>query len=165
MAQINDQSMGEDLKDVSEMVDGSENGSFGENDVDFEGSENGVEAVEGSDAEEANEYYDEIKNMKRKRLEDRDALYAPMDTEMFVEEEMEGDAKRKATYKILANRGLTPHRKKENRNPRVKKRMKYDKALKKLSSTRAVAVDKTKLSKYDGERTGIKANLARSTKF
>ena len=41
----------------------------------------------------------------------------------------EGEA-RKATYKILKNRGLTGHRKKENRNPRVKRRVKYEKAVK-----------------------------------
>lgn len=41
-------------------------------------------------------------------------------------EDMEG--KRAITYQIAKNKGLTPHRKKEQRNPRVKHRNKYRKA-------------------------------------
>ena len=73
--------------------------------------------------------------------------------------------KRKATWKILANKGLTPYRKKENRNPRVKKRKKYEQALKKLSSYKRVAVDKSQIGAYQGETTGIKKNLSRSVRF
>jgi U3 small nucleolar RNA-associated protein 3 len=65
----------------------------------------------------------------------------------------------------LANKGLTPYRKKENRNPRVKKRMKYEKAMKKLSSFKSVVVDKKTMGSYQGELTGIKKNLAKSVKF
>ncbi|KAJ3323113.1 hypothetical protein HDV06_002125 [Boothiomyces sp. JEL0866] len=127
------------------------------------------EIAEDQDEEEdSDDYYEEVKNLKRKRKEEKEELHAelhkPME-EPILEEDLNMDVKRKATYKILANRGLTPFRKKENRNPRVKKRMKYDAAKKKLSSVRRVAVDKTKLSKYQGELTGIKSNLSRSTKF
>ena len=78
---------------------------------------------------------------------------------------IQDDAKRMASWRILTNKGLTPHRKKENRNPRVKKRKKYEKAIKKLSSFRAVAVDKSTAGPYAGERTGIRRNLTRSVKF
>jgi U3 small nucleolar RNA-associated protein 3 len=114
------------------------------------------------------EYYQKIKNEKLAKKKQREEKYAQLNEPLvdnWAEPEMEGDEKRKATWRILANRGLTPFRKKENRNPRVKKRMKYEKAVKKLPSTRRVAVDKKKLSKYGGEMTGIKSNLARSTKF
>lgn len=41
---------------------------------------------------------------------------------------MDSDKKRPITYQISKNKGLTPRRKKELRNPRVKNRMKYRKA-------------------------------------
>ena len=46
--------------------------------------------------------------------------------------------KRAINYQIMKNKGLTPRRKKDNRNSRVKKRKKYDQAQKKLKSVRAV---------------------------
>jgi U3 small nucleolar RNA-associated protein 3 len=78
---------------------------------------------------------------------------------------LEDDQKRLATWKILTNRGLTPHRKKIDRNPRVKKRVKYEQAKKKLGSFKRIAVDKSKIGNYQGEKTGIKADIARSIKL
>lgn len=78
---------------------------------------------------------------------------------------MHPNDKRRADYKILANKGLTPHRKKELRNPRVKHRNKYEKAKKKLSSFKNVVKDKATLASYKGELTGIKSDLSRSAKF
>lgn len=40
----------------------------------------------------------------------------------------DSDMKRGITFQIAKNKGLTPHRKKEQRNPRVKNRNKYRKA-------------------------------------
>jgi Sas10 C-terminal domain. len=45
-----------------------------------------------------------------------------------VEEEEKEEVKRGITYQIAKNKGLTPHRKKEQRNPRVKHRNKFRKA-------------------------------------
>ncbi|KAJ1561351.1 oligosaccharyl transferase subunit ost3/OST6, partial [Cladochytrium tenue] len=72
--------------------------------------------------------------------------------------------KRAATWQMLANKGLTPRRRKEDRNPRVKKRARYERAKKRLRSVRAVAVDRRALPAYAGERTGIKAGLAKSVR-
>jgi U3 small nucleolar RNA-associated protein 3 len=73
------------------------------------------------------------------------------------------DGKRAVNYQILKNKGLTPHRNKDNRNSRVKKRKKYEKAQKKLKSVRAV-YEQPK-GAYEGEKTGIKKNLSKSVKF
>ena len=72
--------------------------------------------------------------------------------------------KRAASYEIIANRGLTPHRKKANRNPRVKKREAYQKAIiARKGQVREVISGAS--GSYGGETTGIKANLGRSRKI
>lgn len=76
-----------------------------------------------------------------------------------------GDGEKRAvSYEIIKNRGLTPHRKKANRNPRVKKREAYSKALvRRKGQVREVITGAA--GKYSGEMTGIKANVARSRKI
>ena len=67
---------------------------------------------------------------------------------------------------MIANRGLTPKRSKINRNPRVKKRVRYDKAQKKVATMKPVW--KGGLSKgqaYQGEATGISKRAVKSTRF
>jgi U3 small nucleolar RNA-associated protein 3 len=121
-----------------------------------------------ADELEALEYYESIKSTKVKQKLDRDALYAPLPVTLPDDEinEDEGDAaKRPANYQILSNKGLTPFRKKENRNPRVKRRNRYEKAMKKLPTFKKVAADRKTIGKYGGEMTGIKTHLARSTKL
>jgi ribosomal protein S30 len=103
---------------------------------------------------------DRENTISQEKKDKREANYALQDSDLINDDE-----KRMASWKILTNKGLTPHRKKENRNPRVKKRKKYEKAVKKLSSFRAVAVDKAATGPYGGERTGIRRNLTRSIKF
>jgi U3 small nucleolar RNA-associated protein 3 len=56
----------------------------------------------------------------------------------------------------MKNKGLTPHRSKSVRNPRVKKRQKYEQAKKRVSSQRAVYKGGIgDVSKYTGEQSGI----------
>ena len=79
-------------------------------------------------------------------------------------EEISEGKKRAASYEIIKNRGLTPHRKKSNRNPRVKKREMYAKAVvARKGQVREVISGAA--GQYGGETTGIKANIARSRKI
>ena len=80
-------------------------------------------------------------------------------------EEVGADGKRKISYAIEKNKGLTPKRNKDVRNPRVKKRKKYEQKKKKLSSIRPVYKGGEAKSGYAGERTGIKTGLIKSTKL
>uniref|UniRef100_A0A915L6G3 Something about silencing protein 10 n=1 Tax=Romanomermis culicivorax TaxID=13658 RepID=A0A915L6G3_ROMCU len=73
------------------------------------------------------------------------------------------DEKRAATYEILKNKGTTPRRKKEERNPRVKHRRKFQKALHRKRSQ--VPDVKRELKKYGGEERGIKSNVVKSVKL
>jgi len=80
-------------------------------------------------------------------------------------EEVGPDGKRAITYAIQKNKGLTPHRKKDVRNPRVKKRKKFEEKKKKLGSMRPVYKGGEGRGGYGGELTGIKKGLVRSTKL
>ena len=80
-------------------------------------------------------------------------------------EQVGPDGKRGITYAIEKNKGLTPKRKKDARNPRVKKRKKYEDKMKKLGSVRPVYKGGEGRGGYGGELTGIKKGLVRSTKL
>ena len=82
----------------------------------------------------------------------------------FVEEEGV-DRKRAISYAIEKNKGLAAKRKKDVRNPRVKKRKKFEEKKKKLGSIRAVYKGGEGRGGYAGELTGIKKNLVKSVKL
>ncbi|GIY52587.1 something about silencing protein 10 [Caerostris darwini] len=64
---------------------------------------------------------------------------------------------------IAKNKGLTPKRKKEYRNPRVRNRMKFRKAkIRRKGQVREVVRE---IKRYDGEASGISANVVRSIKL
>ncbi|XP_058449604.1 something about silencing protein 10 [Malaya genurostris] len=73
------------------------------------------------------------------------------------------DGKRKITYQMAKNKGLTPHKKKEQRNIRVKNRRKFEKALVRRKGT--IRPVRTETTRYGGEATGIKAYVKRSVKI
>ncbi|EGI60181.1 Something about silencing protein 10 [Acromyrmex echinatior] len=76
---------------------------------------------------------------------------------------MNEDAKRAITYQMAKNRGLTPYRKKELRNPRVKHRNKYRKAI--IRRKGAVREVRKELTRYAGEISGIKAGVKKGIKL
>lgn len=64
---------------------------------------------------------------------------------------------------MMKNKGLTGHRKKELRNPRVKYRNQYRKA--KIRRKGAVREVQTELTRYAGEWSGINASVIKSIKI
>ncbi|KAI7865748.1 Sas10 C-terminal domain-containing protein [Mucor mucedo] len=123
-----------------------------------------ADEVRHGKADSDEEYYNEIaagkEATKRAKLENYEAERPAIESRDIQVEE---GRKRLASYKMLKNKGLTPHRKKENRNARVKHRNKYAKQMKKLSSTRAVVKPQT--SGYGGEMSGVKTNVIKSVKL
>jgi U3 small nucleolar RNA-associated protein 3 len=108
------------------------------------------------------DYYDMLVGKSDKMKTDkkraaRDAYNSRVAGEGLWEEDRVGtDGKRKVSYQIEKNKGLTPHRKKDVRNPRVKKRKKFEERKKKLSSVRAVySKGGEGRGGYKGELTGI----------
>ncbi len=78
-------------------------------------------------------------------------------------ESMFATAQRNINYNILKAKGLTRRRKKIDRNPRVKLRAKYDRAVR--SRRHAVKEYSGKTDSYGGETTGMRTTLIRSTKL
>lgn len=82
---------------------------------------------------------------------------------MEVVDEEIGDTKRQITRQIAKNKGLTATKRKEMRNPRVKNKNKFRKAL--IRRKGAVREVKSKVELYVGEASGVKTHLKRSIKI
>lgn len=129
-------------------------------------------AAELREAEEEEDYYGLVsarsaaKKAQKAALPDSRAADHNMLQRIDGEgESVEADGKRAITYAIEKNKGLAPRRKKDVRNPRVKKRKKYEDKKKKLSSIRKVYKGGEEKGGYGGEKTGIKKGLVRSVKL
>ncbi|KAK2519997.1 hypothetical protein Q9233_011785 [Columba guinea] len=113
------------------------------------------------DEEAALKYYrmmEEKLRVKRKRTEDQDAL-----EEAAAMEEEDPNQKRGVTYQMIKNKGLTPRRKKIDRNPRVKHREKFRRA--KIRRKGQVREVRRELHRYAGELSGIRAGVKKSRKL
>jgi U3 small nucleolar RNA-associated protein 3 len=95
-----------------------------------------------------------------------DKSKTPLRNRAELESIDEHSGPRSLTRAIEKNKGLTPHRSKAVRNPRVKKRERYEKAKRKVSSQRAVykggqgALE----GSYSGEKSGI-SMVSKSRRF
>jgi U3 small nucleolar RNA-associated protein 3 len=76
---------------------------------------------------------------------------------------VKSSGRRKATKEMIQNRGLVAYRKKDDRNPRVKMRRKYDKGLQRRKGQ--VAPMRERSTHYAGEATGIKKKVTKSVRF
>ncbi|KAG8921241.1 hypothetical protein FRC02_000366 [Tulasnella sp. 418] len=128
------------------------------------------EEDDASDADvDADGYYELVKRRKQekkgaKKLAHEAALEAArIDYDGL--NRVDGDH-RSLTREILKNRGLTARRSKSVRNPRVKKKLQFEKAKKKVASKRAVwkgGLQETG-GKYMGEKSGI-SKVVKSVKL
>ena len=154
---------------------GRKPGGDGEN-ADLDGNSDDEDAAQARHIRETadddvNGYYDMVASKTQRKKSDK-AAYAEaqkqaalLGGEVVQAETVGEDGKRKISYLIEKNKGLTPHRKKENRNSRVKKRKKYDDKKKKLASMKPVYKGGEGRGGYGGELTGIKKGLVKSTKL
>ncbi|KAJ7327229.1 hypothetical protein JRQ81_016988 [Phrynocephalus forsythii] len=121
------------------------------------------DCTEDSDFDEqaALNYYKEmeqkIKLKKKRKQEERE-----VEEEVIMEEKLPGQ-KRGATYQIVKNKGLTPKRKKIDRNPRVKHREKFRRA--KIRRKGQVLEVRREEQRYGGELFGIRAGVKKSIKL
>lgn len=132
--------------------------------VSEEAEEDEGESDSDLDEEAALRFYqgveERLKLKKRKKNADPEAEELE---EAGETEGMDADAKRAITYEMAKNKGLTPKRKKIDRNPRVKHREKYRRAIiRRKGQVREVRKEDTR---YSGELSGIRAGVKKSVKL
>jgi U3 small nucleolar RNA-associated protein 3 len=126
-------------------------------------------AKEVRDADD--EYYDMVamtsRKKKQSKAEHAAAVAAAEEDARLDRVAVDGDVdgKRAIGYVIEKNKGLAPKRKKDVRNPRVKKRKKFEERKKKLASMRPTYKGGEERGGYGGEKTGIKTGLVKSVKL
>jgi U3 small nucleolar RNA-associated protein 3 len=125
-----------------------------------------VDAVDDDDPEvdhaDEDEFYARAAKKSKAKKDAKKVMYQVAPKVPRVEREIDGE--RAINKTIMKNRGLVAHKSKLNRNPRVKKREQYRKALiRRKGAVREVRADEG--HKYGGESTGIKSNLSRSRKL
>lgn len=125
----------------------------------MERNEQGEEASEGSSDDE--DVLPSVGKEKAATASDSDEGEEAMEED--VEEMGEDDERRQITYQMSKNKGLTPHRKKELRNPRVKHRNKFRKAI--IRRKGAVRTVRKEDKRYGGEVSGIKASTKKGIKI
>ncbi|CAK7231469.1 something about silencing protein 10 [Sporothrix bragantina] len=114
-------------------------------------------------------YYDSIVKAHDAKMDVKAARKAAIEAgkldRVVPDSLLDKDGRRQLTWEIEKNKGLSHKTLKEKKNnPRVKKRVKFEKKKKQLASMRAVykPVDR---DNYQGERTGISTGLVRSIKL
>lgn len=121
-----------------------------------------------NDSEGGDNLLDDFARKKKEFIKAKKSHYSIEPKYAGKDEEMKGvseeDQQRGITYEIMKNKGFTPYRKTENKNPRVKKRKAFEKAVvARKGQIREVVTGKA--GSYGGETSGIKSNLSRSRKF
>lgn len=122
-------------------------------------SESGME----SEADETLEDDNDLDFKRKLKLMESDSEQENVDEEQDDNEMGDEDERRQITYQIAKNKGLTPYRKKELRNPRVKHRNKFRKAL--IRRKGAHRTVRKEIKRYDGEKFGIKASVKKGIKI
>lgn len=148
--------MEEELGPASDDEKGKPNAKDGSDD-----KEQGSRGNHGKD-DDNNEFYDKLSKRSQAHRDHKKQLHAVAPKFPRVDGMVAGE--RAASRHIIKNRGLVAHKKKINRNPRVKKREQFRKALiRRKGAVREVRKDEG--HRYGGEETGIKINLSRSRKL
>lgn len=150
---------GEDIDDFEAMASNYD-GGYAEQDEEIAPLRR--PAPEMDNAESLDEFYSKAADASKKRKKAKQDIYGAKPKFPRIESEIAGE--RAVRRQILKNRGLVAHKNKLNRNPRVKKREKYRRALiQRHGAVREVRTNEA--HRYAGEQTGIKTSISRSRKL
>ncbi|XP_061166069.1 something about silencing protein 10-like [Saccostrea echinata] len=147
---------------TSEMVSRSDESEEEEEDVPTKRQKIQNPRYETEDEKAALAHYEMMKMRQNSDSENEEGEVREDDKEGKYEDDEDG-GKRAITYQIEKNKGLTPSKKKELKNPRVKHRMKYRKA--KIRRRGQVRDVRTESSRYSGEISGIRSGIKRGIKM
>ena len=110
--------------------------------------------------------YEDDAEKKREKKAARKGVEAKIKENIDQEVKATGEAiQRNVNYNIEKAKGIVRKRKKEDKNPRVKRRLKYDKMVKAHKTKVQEFQDGKSQPNYKGESTGIHTGLKRSTKL
>jgi len=118
--------------------------------------------LNGDDPQNSRDFYSVVarRSKERKAMKQKQYQVAPK----LPSSVSEVSGERAISRAMMKNRGLVAHKSKINRNPRVKKREQYRKALiRRKGTVREIRTNEG--HKYAGEETGIKRGISRSRKL
>lgn len=115
------------------------------------------------DDDDDNKFYNEVAGRSHERKQQRQDKYAVQPKFPRVAKEIVGE--RAINKVILKNRGLVAHKARINRNPRVKKREQFRKALIRRKGAVQELRNDVSHTGYGGEETGIKTTVSKSRKL
>ena len=104
--------------------------------------------------------YQRVAKQKSDKQRERKERYTRATMMTAAEEEVRGHNPRVASKKILRNKGLVAYRKKEARNPRIVKKVKFAKAKKRQKGQRPSMREHE--HNYSGEASGIRDDITHS---
>lgn len=117
----------------------------------------------GGDGGEEDDFYKAAKATATEKKKRKASAYA-YDELLPPAEDPTTRGARKINQAIEKNRGLTPHRRKDMKNPRKKHRVKYQEATVRRKG-QVQEVRRGEAGGYGGEATGIKARVSKSVRF
>ncbi|XP_069391761.1 something about silencing protein 10 [Paralichthys olivaceus] len=122
-----------------------------------------VDSDSDLDDEAALRFYREVEERLKLKRKSKNPEAEELVEDNEEKEALDPDAKRGITYQMAKNKGLTPKRKKIDRNPRVKHREKFRRAkIRRKGQVREVRREETR---YSGEMSGIRAGVKKSIKL
>jgi len=143
-------------------LDGGNLNHDDDNDNDKDMGDDNMDDPDAGDDDELG-FYDKIAAKSKDKKKFKKDLYKVAPKFPRVDGEVEGE--RALSRAILKNRGLVAHKAKINRNPRVKKREQYRKALIRRKGAVREVREAQEGNQYGGEQTGIKSRISRSRKL
>ncbi|XP_055724142.1 something about silencing protein 10 isoform X1 [Salvelinus fontinalis] len=127
------------------------------------GAESSEDSYSDLDEEAALRFYRGVEERLKLKRKSKNPQAEEGRLEEAGDDEVDPDAKRRITYQMAKNKGLTPKRKKIDRNPRVKHREKFRRAkIRRKGQVREVRREETR---YSGELSGIRAGVKKSVKL